>query len=119
GVMNLGIEGVMLLGAMVAVAVQVTTGSAAIACLAAAAAGASLSAVHAGLVVFLRVDQIVSGLALTMLGTGLAGYLGRPFVGVQIPAMPTVGSPAFLPAAADWSPIFKQDLLAYLVPVAA
>lgn len=79
GVMNLGIEGMMLVGAVVAYAVVLRTGSMAAASLAALAAGALMALLHAGLTVSLRRDQIVSGLALTLMGTGLSAFLGRGY----------------------------------------
>jgi len=82
GVLNLGVEGMMLFGAVVGFWItQRVHGSAPevlfLAVLAAAIAGAALAAIHAFLVITLRANQIVSGLALTFLGTGLARVLGE------------------------------------------
>ncbi len=76
GVMNLGIEGMMLLGAVSAYGVTVFTHSLWLGVLAGALAGAALSLIHAVLVISLRGNQIVSGIALVILGTGLSSYLG-------------------------------------------
>ena len=76
GVMNLGIEGMMLLGGVVAYAAAVSTGSLFLGVLAGAAAGAALSLVHAVLTITLRGNQVVSGIGLVLLGSGLAAYLG-------------------------------------------
>jgi simple sugar transport system permease protein len=83
GVLNLGLEGLMLLGAMGGVMFGLASGSAYVGLGAAFLMAASLSAVHALACVSLRADQVVSGLALGFLGTGLASILGAPYVGAQ------------------------------------
>jgi simple sugar transport system permease protein len=77
GVLNVGIEGVMLVGAFVAVFAAVGSGSPWVGLLAAIVAGAMLGAVHAWLAVRLKVDQIVAGIAMLFLGLGLSGYAFR------------------------------------------
>ena len=79
GVLNLGVEGMMLVGAVMGFWGVQRTGSLALAVLAAAVAGAALSLIHAFLVVTLRANQIVSGLALTIFAgaAGLSSYLGN------------------------------------------
>lgn len=76
GVMNLGVEGMMLVGAVVAFWCGVHTGSLTLAMLAGGAAGALLSLVHAVLAITLRVNQTVSGLSLVIVGSGLSAYVG-------------------------------------------
>jgi simple sugar transport system permease protein len=76
GVLNLGVEGMMATGASVGFIVAVETGSPWAGILAGAAAGALLSLVHAVAAVGLGADQVVSGLALTFLGLGLADFVG-------------------------------------------
>jgi len=79
GVLNLGVEGMMLVGAVMGFWGVQRTGSLALAVLVAAVAGAALSLIHAFLVVTLRANQIVSGLALTIFAgaAGLSSYLGN------------------------------------------
>jgi len=79
GVLNLGVEGMMLVGAVMGFWGVQRTGSLALAVLIAAVAGAALSLIHAFLVVTLRANQIVSGLALTIFAgaAGLSSYLGN------------------------------------------
>lgn len=77
GVLNLGVEGMMLLGAVVGFSVGVTTGDPWLGVAAAMLAGGLLSMVHGVMTIHLRADQVVSGLALTFLGTGLARVLGE------------------------------------------
>lgn len=84
GVINLGVEGMMILGAFFAFAVAYTTGSPTLGILVAAAVGGMAALLHAFVVITLRANQYVSGLALTMLGLGLAGLLGRGWEGLPL-----------------------------------
>ena len=86
GVLNLGVEGMMLMGALSGFAVTFWTASPWLGALAAIAAGGLLSLIHALLTVTLRANQVVSGLALTLFGTGLTSFLGQPLVGQPAPA---------------------------------
>jgi ABC-type uncharacterized transport system permease subunit len=83
GVLNLGLEGLMLVGAMSGVMATLASGSAGVGLLAAFAAAAALASLHALVCVSLRADQVVSGLSLGFLGIGLASMLGAPLVGAQ------------------------------------
>ncbi|MEA2455584.1 MAG: ral nucleoside transport system permease protein, partial [Thermoleophilaceae bacterium] len=76
GVMNLGVEGMMLTGAVMAYWVTAVTGSTGLGLLAGAVAGAAMASLHAFLSITLRSNQIVSGIALVILGTGIAAFLG-------------------------------------------
>jgi simple sugar transport system permease protein len=82
GVINLGLEGLMLLGAVLGFLAMNETGSAFTGVLAALAAGAAAASVHAFFSVTMKANQIISGLGLTIAGTGLAAILGRSVVGV-------------------------------------
>src|SRR5512141_2046159 len=77
GVMNLGVEGMMLLGAMSAYSVAVVTGNPWLGVLVAMLAAGLLSQVHAFLTITMHSDQVVSGLALTFLGSGISLVLGE------------------------------------------
>jgi simple sugar transport system permease protein len=122
GVLNLGVEGMMLMGALAGFAVTVWTGSPAVGAVCAMLAGGLLSLIHALLTVTLRANQVVSGLALTLFGTGLTAFLGKPLVGQPAPA--SFGKVA-IPLLSDipfMGPVlFRQDLLTYgtylLVPL--
>ncbi len=81
GILNLGMEGLIAFGAWAAFAATQASGSALVGILAALAAGAALASVHAFITVTFRANQVVSGLALTMIGTGAAGMWGKPFIG--------------------------------------
>jgi ABC-type uncharacterized transport system permease subunit len=80
GVLNLGVEGMMLMGAVSGYGVALETGSAWLGLVAAALVGLLLGLLHALLVVTLRADQVVSGLALTFIGSGWSAVIGAPLV---------------------------------------
>lgn len=115
GVLNLGVEGMMAVGAVSGFAVSLTTGSPWLGLLAALLAGMGAAALHAFVSVSLRANQVVSGLALTMLGLGVAGLFGRPFIGRPLP---TRLVPVKLPLLGDIPIVgrllFSQDPLFYL-----
>ncbi|MGH2452192.1 MAG: ABC transporter permease [bacterium] len=84
GVVNLGVEGMMILGAFLAFAVAQTTGNPGLGLAAAAGIGGAAALIHAFMAVTLRANQYVSGLALTMLGLGLSALLGRRWEGLPL-----------------------------------
>ncbi len=84
GVVNLGLEGMMILGAIMGFAAGQATGSPLFGLVAAAGAGGLAALLHAFISVTLRANQYVSGLALTILGLGLAGLLGRGYEGIPL-----------------------------------
>jgi simple sugar transport system permease protein len=93
GVMNLGVEGMMLLGAMAAFKTAYNTGNVWLALLAAVLAGGVLSLAHALVTIHFQADQTVSGLSLTFLGTGLALVLGEGMTGLNAPTVPNFTLP--------------------------
>jgi simple sugar transport system permease protein len=123
GVLNLGIEGMMLAGAVCGFLAAVTTQSPAAGIAAAMLAGGALAAIHAFMTITLRVNQIISGLALALFGAGLSSYLGKHLIGVPLPVSPVA---VILPGLSEIPFIgpafFRQDLLVYgsyiLVPLA-
>ena len=84
GVVNLGLEGMMILGAILGFIVAQTTGSPSLGLLAAASAGGLAALLHAFISITLRANQYISGLALTILGLGLAGLLGKGYEGIPL-----------------------------------
>ncbi|MEM1277649.1 MAG: ABC transporter permease [Pseudomonadota bacterium] len=84
GVLNLGVEGMMLMGAVSAFAVAYTTGSPLLAILAGAGAGLAMSMLFAVIALFCLANQMATGLALTIFGIGLSGLIGQDFVGLPI-----------------------------------
>jgi simple sugar transport system permease protein len=83
GVLNLGVEGMMLMGASCGFAVAILTGSSILGTLAGIGAGIALAAIFALMTLGLAANQVASGLALTILGTGLSGLVGTSFVGAR------------------------------------
>ena len=81
GVLNLGVEGLMIIGSVTAFGVTYTTGNVWLAVLLAALAGGLLALLHAFASVTLKVNQVVSGLAITMLGLGVSGIMGKRYIG--------------------------------------
>ena len=81
GILNLGVEGVMSMGAVVAFIVTYNTGHPWMGFIAAVAAGMAVSVIHAFASITLQANQVISGLALTMIGVGFSGMLGKPYVG--------------------------------------
>ncbi|WP_299359312.1 ABC transporter permease [uncultured Paracoccus sp.] len=88
GVLNLGVEGLMITGALAGFAGAHATGSPATGFLTAAVAGAALAMLFAGLTQYLMTNQVATGLALTLFGLGLTAMFGRPYEGVKAPQMP-------------------------------
>ncbi len=84
GVINLGVEGMMILGAFSGFAVAQSTGNPVLGLFAAAGVGVLASLLHGVASISLRANQYVSGLILSIFGLGLAGFLGRGFVGVPL-----------------------------------
>ena len=81
GVLNLGVEGILLTSAISSFLAADSTGSVWVGLAVGTAVGSLLSSIHATLAVILRANQIVSGLALVIFGTGLANFLGKPAEG--------------------------------------
>jgi simple sugar transport system permease protein len=90
GRINLGLEGTLVTGAMSGYAVSYLTGSPWAGVLVAGCAGMAFGALHAGLCSLPRVNDIAVGIALMLFGTGLAFFLGKPFVQPQAPILPAV-----------------------------
>lgn len=94
GVLNLGVEGMMILGAVSAFATAFITGNPWLGMLIAGIAGGVASLMHGFVSITLRANQVVSGLALTMLGLGLSGLFGKGFEGEPLDStIPNVSVP--------------------------
>ena len=114
GVINLGVEGLMLIGAMTSIAVQAGFENSVLAVLAAGLAAAFFAAIHAFLTVRLNSNQIVSGFALTVFCLGLSGYLGGPLVGVKISGINVYGIPLLKDIPVLGQIFFEHDPLVYI-----
>ncbi len=104
GVLNLGVEGMMLVGAIVGFAATVHTGSALLGVLAALFAGVAMSLIFAILTLTFLANQVATGLALTIFGTGLSALVGASYVGTAVDGLPKI--------------LFGQDALVYLSLIA-
>lgn len=113
GVLNLGVEGMMLLGAVSAFAVALNTGNAWAGMLAGVVTGALAALIFAFLVLRLLTNQTATGLALTILGTGLSALLGVKYVGLSVPGFAPLSIPGLsqLPLLGE---LFNQSVPAYL-----
>ena len=129
GILNLGVEGMMIMGAVSAFAAAYRTGSAWAGVATGMIVGALLALIHAFLTITLRADQTVSGLALTIFGTGMASFLGQrlgpggsPLVGLIGPKFGKLEIPWLSSIPVLGRALFTQDQLVYavylLVPIA-
>lgn len=112
GVLNLGVEGMMLIGAVTAFIVSVTTGIPALGALAAMAAAAASSLIFGYLTLTLAANQVATGLALTIFGTGVSALVGANYVGMTTPAFGSV-FPAALAQDPIWRVVFGYSPLVY------
>lgn len=120
GVLNLGVEGIMMFGAFCGFFFAKMTGNPMTGFLAGGLGGLILAGIHGLVCLVFRGNQVVSGLALTIFGTGLANYLGTPLVGRTCPGFSPFDFPllSFIPILGDI--FFKHDLLvyiSYIIPV--
>ena len=113
GIINLGIEGLMLIGALAGFAGTYLTGSLLLGVLFAFAASFLAGSIHALITVQLRGNQIVSGLALTMFGIGITALFGRGMVGLTIVGFKRVAIPGLSQLPIIGKSFFNQDLLIY------
>lgn len=129
GILNLGVEGMMIMGAVTGFAAAYHSDNAWLGVVVAAGVGALLAFIHAVATITLRADQVVSGLALTIMGTGLASFLGQklgpgggPLVGLIGPRFVEVPVPGLSSIPVLGDVLFNHDYLVYLmyatVPVA-
>lgn len=112
GVLNLGVEGMMLMGAVTAFAVAHQTGSSFAGVLAGAGAGVVMALIFAVLALTLLANQAATGLALTIFGIGASGLIGQSFVGEALAPLPALA----LPGVTDYALgriLFEHDALVY------
>lgn len=114
GVLNLGVEGCMIIGALTGFIVALATGSPVLAFVIAGFAGMTASAVHGVVCLWFKGNQVVSGLALTILGAGLANYLGTSYVGQIAPGFKPIPVPLLSQIPVLGPIFFNHDPLVYL-----
>lgn len=113
GVLNLGVEGMMLTGAVSAFAVVNLTGSELLAIVAGIAAGALLALIFAVLCLTLQATQVATGLALTIFGIGFSALLGQSLVGVAYSGLERLPIPLLSDIPLLGPILFNHDVLAY------
>ena len=113
GVLNLGVEGMILLGAVSGFAVVNFTGSATLAIFAGLLGGAALSMIFAILVLGFQASQVATGLALTIFGIGLSALLGQSLVGIAYDGLPTLAIPLLSKIPIVGPLLFNHDILVY------
>jgi ABC-type uncharacterized transport system permease subunit len=119
GIVNLGLEGVMLVSASAGFAITAISGNPYLGMLVSVIAGGLMNLILGFLVISRRANQLASGLALMFFGFGLSAWIGRPYVGAKIKGLPRISLPGLSSLPVLYSSLFKFDLLIYLVvPVA-
>jgi simple sugar transport system permease protein len=113
GVLNLGVEGMMLAGAIAAFAAAHQTGMTSLGLLAALLAGIALSLVFAVLTLTLQANQTATGLALTIFGRGFSALVGAGYVGIAAPTLPKLAVPGLSDLSFAGPVLFAHDALVY------
>ena len=113
GVLNLGVEGMMLVGAVTGFAAAYTTGSAAAGVAVAAGSGVAMALLFGLLTQTLVTNQVATGLALTLFGVGLSGLVGEPFTGLPGVKLAPVHVPGLSDLPFVGPVLFGQDPLVY------
>ncbi len=119
GVLNLGVEGMMLAGAVSGFIVMTLTGSSVLAIAAGALAGAALALLFGVLTLTLVTNQVATGLALTIFGIGLSSLAGEKFTGLTVPALPALHVPVLSGIPVLGPLLFRYDGMVYLSVVCA
>jgi simple sugar transport system permease protein len=114
GVLNLGVEGMMIIGAACGFAGAYMSGSTVVGALCGILAGAALAAIFGILTLGLAVNQVATGLALTILGVGLSGLIGKGFVGEKIVLVQHLNLPFLTDLPAVGRILFGEDPFVYV-----
>ena len=119
GIVNLGLEGVLLVSASSGFAVTAVSGNPYLGILVSMLAGGLMNMILGYLALTRKANQLASGLALMFFGFGLSALIGKPYVSVRINSLSRFILPGIASLPAKYSSLFKFDLLIYLViPVA-
>lgn len=114
GVLNLGVEGMMIIGAVCGFAATASSGSALLGIAVGMIAGICLSGIFGFLTLGLLANQVATGLALTIFGIGLSALIGKDFVGVAIEPLSKISIPILSDIPFLGPILFGQDPLVYL-----
>ncbi|MDO8971596.1 MAG: ABC transporter permease [Saprospiraceae bacterium] len=115
GIVNLGLEGVMLVSAAAGFGVTSMTGNPYLGILVSMLTGGMMNLLFGYLVISRKANQLASGLATMFFGFGLSALIGAPFVGAKITSLPRILFPGLSGLAPQYSSLFQFDLLIYLV----
>ncbi|WP_169543119.1 ABC transporter permease [Sneathiella aquimaris] len=113
GVLNLGVEGMMVIGAVAGFVTATLTGNYLLAILAAALAGSFMAFLFGILTLSLMANQVATGLALTLFGVGLSALIGQDFVGVPVEKLPQLNIEGLSDLPIIGTILFGQDILVY------
>ncbi len=113
GVINIGMEGLMLIGALTSFVVKLYTGSTILAIGSAACIAGLVTSIHAVVSISMRASQIASGLALTMFGTGASGLLGDALTGKTVESLRDLPVPILSSIPIIGKIFFQQDAMVY------
>ena len=114
GVLNLGVEGMMIIGAIAAFATAVSTGNEFLAIIAGAGAGMLIASIFGVLTVYLQSNQVATGLALTIFGLGLSALIGHSYVGKTFDGLAKLNIPGLSDIPVIGPVLFGHDALVYL-----
>ncbi len=113
GVLNLGVEGIMLVGAVSGFIAAFVTGNLFLGLIASIVSGMAIALIHAALAISLAANQVATGLALTIFGSGLSAFIGAGYVGKTIAGLQPVGIPLLKSIPLVGWVLFNQDILVY------
>ncbi|NOR24763.1 MAG: ABC transporter permease, partial [Desulforhopalus sp.] len=114
GVLNLGVEGMMVMGAIIGFVAVHYSGSITVAILASILAGAFMATIFALFVLKFHASQVPTGLALTIFGIGLSALVGQSMVGIAYNGIPTISIPLLSKIPVLGALLFEHDFLVYL-----
>ncbi len=114
GVLNLGVEGMMITGAVAGFAIGVNTGSPALGFVAAALGGAAVSMLFGILTQYFLSNQVATGLGLTMFGLGLSALIGKPYEGMKSPTLQKLDIPVLSDLPVVGPILFGHDPMVYI-----
>ena len=119
GIVNLGLEGVLLVSASSGFAATVISGNPFMGVLVAVIVGGLMNMILGYLVIHRRANQLASGLALMFFGFGLSALIGKPYVGAKITGLPRIPLPGLSGLPRLYTSLFSFDILIYLAIPAA
>ena len=119
GVLNLGVEGMMIIGAVSGFVIGVETNSALLGIIGSAIGGALLSSLFAFIVLVMKANQVASGLALTIFGLGIAALLGHPYTGIAPPKFQSFSIPILENIPMLGIMFFRHDFIVYFSLIAS